>query len=86
MYTREEVQREGSNADHMLVIIDDGVYDITKFRTVHPGGEEILWTWAGRDATGAFYAISHSTRAHRMLDTYKVGTLAGGKPSVYKTS
>ena len=74
-YTRGEVELEGGKGGKMLVIIDDGVYDVTEFRKVHPGGEDVLWSFAGRDASSAFTAISHSTRAHNMMDKYKVGVV-----------
>jgi cytochrome b involved in lipid metabolism len=74
-FTRAEVERESSTGARLLIILEDGVYDVTEFRKVHPGGEDILWSFAGRDASSAFESISHSTRAHNMLDKFKVGYL-----------
>ncbi len=78
VYTRDEVAREGSSPACLLIILENGVYDVTEFRRVHPGGEDIVWSFAGRDATSAFESISHSTRAHNMLPRYQVGILAPG--------
>ena len=78
-YTRAEVEREGSTSDKVLIVIEDGVYDVSEFRKIHPGGVDVLTALMGRDATGAFAAVGHSTRAHSMMEKYKVGLLSSSR-------
>lgn len=40
----------------------------------HPGGDEVLYGEAGRDATEAFEDVGHSDEAREILDKYLVGT------------
>jgi cytochrome b involved in lipid metabolism len=35
-----------------LIVVDNKVYDITEFCLDHPGGEKVILTQEGRDATG----------------------------------
>lgn len=53
------------------------VYDITAFLWNHPGGQEVLLPWAGKDATEAF-ATAHKrpVNEQRWLRYNQVGTLA----------
>ncbi|BGP53452.1 hypothetical protein JCM8202v2_001011 [Rhodotorula sphaerocarpa] len=39
----------------------------------HPGGDEVLFGEAGRDATEAFEDVGHSDEARSILDKYYVG-------------
>eukprot|EP00037_Helgoeca_nana_P020398 m.202435 g.202435 ORF g.202435 m.202435 type:complete len:373 (+) comp25246_c0_seq9:108-1226(+) len=68
--TRAEVARHSTEGD-LWVIVNDGVYDMTRFLRHHPGGPAPL-RYSGADATAIF------TKVH------KVGTLAmrGGKLKV----
>ena len=43
--------------DDCWVIINGGVYDVTNFLNYHPGGEDILLNYGGRDATEMFTSI-----------------------------
>ena len=62
------------------MIVDGGVYDLTNFaqgeRGGHPGGAEILVTYAGADGTAEFDFINHSKFAHRLLSRYRIGKLS----------
>ncbi|KAA1467460.1 acyl-CoA dehydrogenase NM domain-like protein [Dentipellis sp. KUC8613] len=57
-FTREEVAQH-NKADDLWVIIDAKVYDISRFKNLHPGGAAVLLDdeVAGQDATEAFYGI-----------------------------
>ena len=46
--------------------IDNDVYDVTAWRHKHPGGEQLLDLFHGKDATDAFYAL-HSKDAIAQL-------------------
>ncbi len=41
----------------------------------HPGGEEILFENAGREATEAFEDVGHSTDAREMMKDYYIGEI-----------
>ena len=76
----EEVAKHNSE-DDCWIIIDDGVYDVTKFLVEHPGGKRVLLKKAGQDATKEF----HSLHAPEVLGKYnpflKVGTTSAGPVS-----
>ncbi|XP_052170395.1 cytochrome b5 isoform X2 [Diospyros lotus] len=51
------------------------VYDVTKFLDDHPGGDEVLLSATGKDATDDFEDVGHSSSARAMLDEYYVGDI-----------
>ncbi|XP_066143399.1 cytochrome b5-like [Euwallacea fornicatus] len=57
------------------IVVYDRVYDITGFLEEHPGGDEILMEYAGRDASIAFRDTGHSGQAVRLLEKYFIGEL-----------
>ncbi|XP_070153861.1 cytochrome b5 isoform X2 [Polyergus mexicanus] len=61
--------------DNCWLVIHDYVYDCTDFLKNHPGGQDVLLEYAGRDATLAFIGTGHSTIARTILDQYKIGEL-----------
>ncbi|CAL9040487.1 unnamed protein product [Musa banksii] len=74
VYTLAEVSAHNSANDCWLVI-DGKVYDVTKFLDDHPGGDEVLVSSTGKDATDDFEDVGHSTAARAMLDEYYVGEI-----------
>lgn len=54
------------------------VYDVTDYREDHPGGDEILRHFAGKDATTDFVDAGHSSDAYTKLKTLHVGRLSSG--------
>eukprot|EP00959_Pyramimonas_sp_CCMP1952_P090083 1885972-Pyramimonas_sp.AAC.2 len=54
-YSRDEVAQHNKDGD-CWIIIDNRVFDVTKFARFHPGGKWVLFTVAGKDATEEFYA------------------------------
>lgn len=70
----EEVAWHDTSDDCWLVI-HDYVYDCTEFLKNHPGGQDVLLEYAGRDATLAFIGTGHSAVARTILDRYKIGEL-----------
>ncbi|PSN54790.1 hypothetical protein C0J52_01981 [Blattella germanica] len=88
----DEVAFHDMNDDCWLVLYDR-VYDVTQFLRDHPGGEEILLEYAGRDATLAFRGIGHELDMLQALEPHLVGVLppsqriwAGGKLEGYRST
>ncbi|XP_038588858.1 cytochrome b5 [Micropterus salmoides] len=57
------------------IIINNKVYDVTKFLEEHPGGEEVLREQAGGNATESFEDVGHSSDAREMASTMVIGEL-----------
>ncbi|KAJ7475744.1 acyl-CoA dehydrogenase/oxidase [Mycena latifolia] len=82
VFSVEEVQKHSSPSD-LWVIIDEVVFDLTRFRAMHPGGESVLLDAgiAGTDATDAFFGLHKS----EILTKYKrlaIGRVAGKQSKV----
>jgi cytochrome b involved in lipid metabolism len=65
----------GAGGRLVLVIIDNVVYDLSKFAADHPGGRDVILDYLGTDATTAFEAVGHSMQARRMLLRHRAGVL-----------
>ncbi|XP_059660271.1 cytochrome b5-like [Cornus florida] len=74
VFTLAEVSEHNSSKDCWLVI-SGKVYDVTKFLEDHPGGDEVLLSATGKDATDDFEDVGHSTSARSMMDEYYVGDI-----------
>ncbi|XP_076924530.1 cytochrome b5-like [Bidens hawaiensis] len=62
-----------NNTNDCWIVINARVYDITKFLTDHPGGDNVLLDVAGKDASEEFEDTGHGSAARLMLDEYYVG-------------
>jgi sulfite reductase alpha subunit-like flavoprotein len=71
--------RKGSR---MWIGVHGGVYDVTDFLPMHPGGTLIVAASAGLDATKTFHELAHDTNPEvsSLLSKYFIGHL-GTKPS-----
>ncbi|XP_058093637.1 cytochrome b5-like isoform X1 [Magnolia sinica] len=74
VFTLEDVSKHNTNKDCWL-IISGKVYDVTKFLEDHPGGDEVLLSATGKDATDDFEDVGHSTSARAMMDEFYVGEI-----------
>jgi len=70
-----EVAKHNSSSDCWL-IIENKVYDVSKYLGSHPGGRAVIIPYCGKEATHAFEAINHSSVALSHLDSIYVGDLA----------
>mmetsp|Transcript_32054 Transcript_32054/g.73506 ORF Transcript_32054/g.73506 Transcript_32054/m.73506 type:complete len:229 (+) Transcript_32054:3-689(+) len=66
---------EHSSKDDCWIIIRNEVYDITKFMQFHPGGQSILLTVAGTDATEAFNNNHTWVNIETMIGKCHIGSL-----------
>ncbi|CAF3478765.1 unnamed protein product [Rotaria socialis] len=73
--TLSEVRELADDKNKCIIIIDNNVYDITRFLEEHPGGEEVLKEQHGRDATNAFEDVGHSSDAREQMKAYKIAKL-----------
>ncbi|XP_034489689.1 cytochrome b5 isoform X1 [Drosophila innubila] len=68
--------KEHNKPDDLWLVIDNKVYDVTKFLNEHPGGEESLMSVAGVDGTKDFNEVGHSAEARELLKKFYIGDLA----------
>lgn len=70
----ELVQKNNPEGECWLAI-DSGVYDLTEFQHIHPGGHTILRSYYGLDATKGYLKAHRRLDIDTMRDTYRVGHL-----------
>lgn len=71
-YSRNDVIKH-NNSDDLWLIIDNKVYDVTKYFSIHPGGKQVLLDVAGKDATERFEYVGHSHKAKQRLNEFYIG-------------
>ncbi|WVF65915.1 hypothetical protein IAT40_000653 [Kwoniella sp. CBS 6097] len=84
VYSLAEVARHSSRAS-TLVTYSGKVYDITSFLPDHPGGDDIILEYAGKDigqVMGDETQHVHSRAAYEMMDEFQIGELGGGEKIV----
>ncbi|KAE8730597.1 Cytochrome b5 [Hibiscus syriacus] len=74
VYTLAEVSQHNHAKDCWLVI-EGKVYNVTKFLEDHPGGDDVLLSSTGKDATDDFEDVGHSSSARAMMDEFYVGDI-----------
>lgn len=58
------------------VVCNNKVYDVTEFLHGHPGGDDLILDYAGKDVTGTMKDIiehEHSESAYEILEEYCIG-------------
>jgi cytochrome b involved in lipid metabolism len=55
--SQKDVAAHNKPENGLWIIIDNEVYDVTKFVDEHPGGPKILKRSAGKDATKPFWKV-----------------------------
>ncbi|KAF2299380.1 hypothetical protein P3X46_017352 [Hevea brasiliensis] len=70
----DEVAKHNKAKDCWL-IISGKVYDVTPFMDDHPGGDEVLLSSTGKDATNDFEDVGHSDSAREMMEKYYIGEI-----------
>ncbi|KAK9767157.1 fatty acid alpha-hydroxylase [Basidiobolus ranarum] len=77
-YTASEVASHSSDKS-TWVIYKNKVYDVTSFLSSHPGGDELILEYAGKDVTEVLADIDiheHSEAAYVMLEDLCIGQLS----------
>ncbi|KAI3450866.1 hypothetical protein Pfo_007531 [Paulownia fortunei] len=67
VFTLAEVAEHNTTKDCWLTIFGK-VYNVTTFLDEHPGGDEVLLSATGKDATAEFDDVGHSHDAWAMLE------------------
>ena len=84
IYTQEDVANHASRTG-CWVTRDGKVYNVTSFLADHPGGDDLILKYAGKDI-GAIMKDpaehDHSDSAYDMLDEFVVGRLGTGEQTV----
>ncbi|KNZ56876.1 uncharacterized protein VP01_2298g2 [Puccinia sorghi] len=78
-FTFEELSKL-STPSNLHLVIRGKVYAVAKFLEEHPGGDEVLLTEAGKDATESFEDVGHSEEARTLMEQFCVGTCKQGAP------
>lgn len=77
VFTQEEVTSHRSLETGVWVTYKGGVYDITEFVAMHPGGDKILLAAGGAlEPFWALYAVHNHEHVLEILSEYKVGELS----------
>jgi len=78
VYRKEDVEAYNSKEKGVWVTYKDGVYDVTQFLTIHPGGEDKLMQGAG-GAVESYWRVYqqhyNSPLVNELLASMRVGTL-----------
>lgn len=78
IFSQEEVTKHRSVQDGVWVTYKGGVYDITEFVNMHPGGDKILLAAGGAlEPFWALYAVHNQEHVLEILSEYKVGIIYG---------
>ncbi|KAF2815113.1 acyl-CoA dehydrogenase NM domain-like protein [Mytilinidion resinicola] len=64
-----------NKTDSLWVIVDEDVYDLTKFQDEHPGGKKILQRVAGKDASKQFWKYHNESILKKYQKQLQVGSL-----------
>jgi linoleoyl-CoA desaturase len=72
-YSWQEINRHNRKRD-CWIVVDGGVYDVTRWVDAHPGGD-IICSLAGQDVSALFHS-SHFRDVTGLLKSFKIGTVA----------
>lgn len=76
-YPASEVVLRNNPDDGYWMILNGRIYDLTEFAHLHPGGEKIVRSYAGMDATAAYQKVLHhiNPEVDAMLGMYEIGVV-----------
>ncbi|KAF2836947.1 acyl-CoA dehydrogenase NM domain-like protein [Patellaria atrata CBS 101060] len=64
-----------NKSDNLYIIVDEDVYDLTKFQDEHPGGKKILQRVAGKDASKQFWKYHNDSILKKYRKQLQIGSL-----------
>lgn len=76
----EDATAKGTEDRQNLILVAGIVHDVTNFIAQHPGGQALIKSHIGKDATSAFNGgvYDHSLGAHNLLASMRVAVVRGG--------
>jgi sulfite oxidase len=79
-FSKDEVAKHRTKDTGIWVTYKDGVYDVTEWVDIHPGGASRLMLAAGGpiDPFWAMYAQHNTDQVQSILEEYRLGNLEGG--------
>ena len=75
-FSEEEVKKHNKEGD-CWIIIDEVVYDVSKFVNSHPGGKGVILKLAGKNVTEEFYDFHSRDVMSKYGEKLRIGTLIG---------
>ena len=72
-----ELARHTDPADSVWAAIGGRVYDLTAFAEIHPGGQKLIHSFAGMDATASYRLVEHhrDPSVEALLSVFEIGTM-----------
>ncbi|OBT58395.1 hypothetical protein VE04_00784 [Pseudogymnoascus sp. 24MN13] len=64
-----------NKADDIWIIINNDVFDVTKFQDTHPGGKKVMQTVSGKDATKKFQKYHRDAILNKHREELQIGSL-----------
>lgn len=75
-YKMSEVSKHSDSKRGVWVTYKRGVYDISRFVSMHPGGEQILMAAGGSlEPFWQLYAVHKTPHVLDMLESYRIGII-----------
>lgn len=86
VWTETLVAGHNTGAD-CWIIVNNGIYNVTEYVPFHPGGEQEILPYCGREATQAFTTrggdgVDHSASAYALLENYRVAGVGETLPTM----
>lgn len=79
-YTWEEIRTHKTPGESVWIVMGKGVYDITRFVEMHPGGDKILLAaGSSADPFWNLYRIHKQEKVYDMLEGLRIGNLKPGE-------
>ena len=75
LITISELAQKNDPEGECWLVIDGGVYDLTEFQHIHPGGHTILHSYYGLDATNGYLKAHRRIDIDTMREVYCIGRL-----------
>ncbi|CAG7953165.1 unnamed protein product [Penicillium nalgiovense] len=72
-FTPAEVASHKTPDQGLYIIVDNSVFDVTKFVDEHPGGAKILKRVAGKDASKQFWKYHNESVLKKYSPKLKIG-------------